>query len=88
MPQLNIDLLRKLYEFGGLLVYRVLYFDQIGFRASQVRCTFSESAADEEVAKLRRQGFQAKIETFMVHFDGAFAEVTDDRSPRELEASQ
>jgi hypothetical protein len=86
MPQPNIDALRKLYDLGSMPVYRVLYFDQIGFRASPVRCTFSESAADEEVAKLRKQGFQARVETFMVHFDGAFAELTDDRAPCEVEA--
>jgi hypothetical protein len=86
MPQPNIDMLRKLYDFGGLLVYRVLYFDQIGFRSLQVRCTFSEAAADEEAAMLRRNGFQAWIETFMVNFDGAFAEASDDRAPCEVEA--
>lgn len=72
-PELNIDVLRQLYEFGGLLVYRVVYFDPVLFKVTNVIDTFSEETAKAEIERLKSVGFTAGMESFLVKFDGAFS---------------
>lgn len=73
IPEPDMDVLRRLYDFGGLLVYRVAYFDPALFKVTNVCVTFSEEAAKEELERLKRSGFTAGMESFMVKFDGAFS---------------
>ena len=73
IPEPDMDTLRRLYDFGGLLVYRVVYFDPMLFRVANGRVTFSEEAAQAELDGLKRAGFTAGMESFMVKFDGAFS---------------
>lgn len=73
IPEPDMDMLRRVYDFGGLLVYRVAYFDPVQFRVTNGRVTFSEEAAQEELEGLKRAGFTAGMEAFMVKFDGAFS---------------
>ena len=72
-PEPDMEVLRKLYDFGGLLVYRVAYFDPVMFRVANGRVTFSEETAQAELDGLKRAGFTAGMESFMVKFDGAFS---------------
>lgn len=72
MNEPNIEILKNLYEFGGLLAYRVKYCDPIIFQVVHGRATFNEETAKNELDALKRAGFAAGIESFMVHFDGAF----------------
>lgn len=72
-PELNMEVMQKLYEFGGLAVYRVSYFDPVIFKIVTRKPTFNEDAAKEELNQLSKAGFPASLETFMVNFDGAFA---------------
>lgn len=72
IPEPDMEVLRKLYDFGGLMVYRVAYFDPVMFKVTNGRVTFNEETAKEELEGLKRAGFTAGMESFMVHFDGAF----------------
>lgn len=73
LPEMDVDVMRSLYDFGGLLVYRVAYFDPILFKVTNVLVTFSEEAAQEKLDGLKRAGFTVGMESFMVKFDGAFS---------------
>ena len=73
IPEPDMEMLRRLYDFGGLLVYRVAYFDPALFKVTNGRVTFSEEAAKAELEGLKRAGFTAGMESFMVKFDGAFS---------------
>ena len=72
LPELDIAVMRRLYAFGGLLVYRVTYFDPVLFQIKSGKATFSEESAKKEMDGLRRSGFNSTLESFMVKFDGAF----------------
>lgn len=76
-PELNADVMRKLYEFGGLLMYCVEYFDPVLFKVMNRRFTFSEEAAQAELDWLKQAGFAAGMESFIVKFDGAFSKRLD-----------
>lgn len=71
--ELDFDVMRKLYDFGGLNVYRVTYFDPILFKVTSGYFTFNEETAQAEIDRLKRAGFTAGMESFIVKFDGAFA---------------
>ena len=87
-PDLDIETLRRLYDFGGLLVYRVVYFDPVLFRVTNGRVTFSEEAAKAELEGLKRAGFMAGIESFMVKFDGAFSKRPNGSNERRQESPE
>lgn len=73
MHELDVEMIRKLYAFGGLIVYRVSYFDAVLFSVETRRVTFSQEAAKAELERLKLAGFTAEIESFLVGFDGAFS---------------
>lgn len=73
IPEPDMDMLRRLYDFGGLQVYRVAYFDPVLFKVTNGRVTFSEETAQTELEGLKRAGFTAGMESFIVKFDGAFS---------------
>jgi hypothetical protein len=72
IPEPDMEVLRKLYYFGGLLVYRAAYFDPGVFKVVNGRPTFNEETAKAELALRTKEGFTAGMESFMVYFDGAF----------------
>lgn len=72
-PEPDMDMLRRLYDFGGLMVYRVVRFDPARFEIVKGKATFSEEAAQAEFDELTHAGFTATIESFIVKFNGAFS---------------
>lgn len=79
IPEPDMDMLRRLYDFGGLLVYQVSYFDPLMFQVVKGRTTFSEEVAKAELEHLKRTGFTAGMEQFMVKFDGAFSKTPNQK---------
>jgi hypothetical protein len=73
IPEPDMDILKRLYDFGGMLVYQVSYFDPMLFQVIKGTPTFSEDMAKAELGRLQRDGFAAGITSFMVKFDGAFS---------------
>ena len=75
IARLNVDVMKKLYEFGGLIAYQVKYFDVISFSVKQYGdMTFCEEKARKICEGFARSGVKAEIFRHMVQFDGAFAE--------------
>jgi len=72
-PELDIDAMRRLYEFGGLQVYEVIWFDPLTFMPTADVATFSEEFARERYASITSRGTLAKIDCRLVKFNGAFA---------------
>jgi hypothetical protein len=77
IPEPDMEVLRRLYYFGGLLVYRVAYFDPVVFKVVNGRVTLNEETAKAELARRTKAGFTAGMESFMVYFDGAFKRPND-----------
>ena len=73
LPELDIEMMRRLYDFGGLLAYRVSYFDPVSFSVAHLPATFQESAATAQLERLKRDGFTAGMVEFLVKFDGAYS---------------
>ena len=44
-PELDLNVMQSLYEFGGLYVYRACIFDELKKQNVVIRDTFSEEAA-------------------------------------------
>lgn len=65
-------MLKRLYAFGALMVYRVSYFDPVMFRTINLPQTFSEERAKETAESHRRSGFAVSVSWELVRFDGAF----------------
>jgi hypothetical protein len=78
-PELDEEVMRKLYAFGGLLAYRVSYFDPMRFEVAHLPMTFHKATAKAALAAKKRDGFTAGMAEFLVRFDGAYAKtlVTD-----------
>jgi hypothetical protein len=70
---LDLDLMKKLYEFGGLLAFRVQWFDPLTWETKTKPMTFNEQVAKDLVAHLIAEGFKAAYFQEIVKFDGAFA---------------
>lgn len=71
--QLDIDVMRKLYEFGGLLSYHVTYFDPVIFQTIETQPTFDEKVAKVTLQQCKEYGRPAKLVEKLIKFDGAFA---------------
>lgn len=71
-PELNVEVLKRFYEFGGLRVITVKHFHTT-FREIISRETFNSAWADAEIARLTELGFIAWGEDRYIKFDGAFA---------------
>ena len=72
-PKLDVAMMKRLYEFGGLLVYTVKTFDVIRFEPMILLVTFSEKAASRLADHLKSENRPFMVESTMVHFNGAFA---------------
>ena len=73
--ELNVELMKKLYEFGGLFAYQVMYLDTITFTIKQSdTMTFSEEKAKKICDGLTRNGIKAEVFRHLIHFDGAWNE--------------
>jgi hypothetical protein len=73
-PDLNVEVMRKLYEeFGGLYAYQVEYLDLVLFRVTTSNSSFNEKSVDDEVARLRAAGIPAVKKQLLIKFEGAFA---------------
>lgn len=70
--KLDIEILERLYEFGGLMAYRVESFDELTWTTQRVALTFSESVALDHVKRLQEAGRPAAYFAEMVKFNGAF----------------
>jgi hypothetical protein len=70
--ELDIELMKKLYEFGGLLAYKVIYFDSVVFKVVTHCITFDESYAKNQQEMLQLAGHTVGREELMVKFDNAF----------------
>ena len=73
---LDVDMMRRLYEFGTLMAYRADYIDPLTFEVRSDRITFNENRAKEQAAAHKTHGFAVQIKVLCIHFDGAFAEHT------------
>lgn len=71
--ELDLETIKRLYEYGELLAYHVDYFNPAFFAVLRSISTFSESAAKHELNKLREAGFTAEIRKELINFDGAFS---------------
>ncbi len=70
---LDVAIMKRLYNFGGLMAYRVTYFDPLQFKTVDMPATFSEELANEQLAEKKRYKFTAGLAQFIIKFDGAFA---------------
>lgn len=75
---LDVVMIKRLYKFGGLMAYRVTYFDPLQFKTVDMPTTFSEEVANEQLAEKKRYKFTAALEQFIIKFDGAFAVMPND----------
>ena len=71
--ELNIGVMQNLYEFGGLLSYRISYFDPAMFQIIEMQPTFSEEVAKINLKRLKENGVEARLVEQLIKFDGAFA---------------
>jgi hypothetical protein len=71
-PVLNLEVIQALYEYGGLNVYRVMYFNEAICKVTCLINTFNFDFANETVKMLIKQGTRAFIEDLLVKFDGAY----------------
>lgn len=71
--ELDIDVMQNLYGFGGLIAYRVVYFDPSTLSVKCDCITFDEETAQNTLKMLKDVCRSAGIESFMVKFDGAFS---------------
>lgn len=70
---LDEKVMKALYNLGGLFVYDVFIFDEVKKQRLSVRNTLDKDAADGLVEDYKKRNFKAWVESFVVHFDGAFA---------------
>ena len=73
LPELDMEIMRRLYDFGGLLAYRVSYFDPLRFEVVHMPATFHQPTAEAALEAKKRDGFTAGVAEFLVKFDGAFS---------------
>lgn len=72
--ELDIEVMKNLYDFGALIAYKVVYFDPITFQIVNHLYTFDEQCAKNTCESLVKQKlYFPKIESFMVKFNNAFA---------------
>ena len=72
--ELDVDVMKKLYDFGGLLAYHIMYLDTVTFTLKQWgEMTFNEERAKSICDGLVRNGFKVELFRQMVHFDGKWA---------------
>ena len=73
--KLDKAMIGRLYEWGGLYIYRVSYFDPILFKTIKLPATFNEDSAKETIESYKRSGFAVALTTELVKFDGAFNQI-------------
>ena len=71
-PQLDLEVIKRLYAFGGLYYYEVLRLDDLLFKTVVDLRTFNEQVAIDKVAWIKSQGGKAAYQAVLVKFDGAF----------------
>lgn len=71
--ELDVEVMRRLYEFGGLQVYTVTWFDPLTFATEVVVVTFSEEFARARYASIKDTGAIVRLDIVTVKFNGAFA---------------
>jgi hypothetical protein len=71
-PTLDIEMMRKLYDFGEMLVYEVEYCDRLTMTVRVDLRTFNEGVARARCQALKNDGLTAAIATYFVAFDGAY----------------
>jgi hypothetical protein len=69
---LDLEKIKQLYEFGGLMVYEVLWFDTVMKRNMTHRRTFCSKTAEKELEHLGRLGRDTWMVSYMVQFDDAY----------------
>jgi hypothetical protein len=70
---LNLKTIQKLYDFGALMVYEVIRFDELTFKTIIEMRTFSEETAKEKYEYFKRAGFKVTIGSYFVKFDEAYS---------------
>lgn len=70
--ELDIEVIRSLYEFGALKVYKVTFFDRLLFKIVDYCLTFDSDYAEGQYSYLKSIKYDARIETFYVNFHEAF----------------
>lgn len=70
-PKLDLNVIQRLYDFGGLMVHRVSYFDPTKFEVVSLPPTFSEEHAKALAESYR--SFDVSTVSELVKFDGAFS---------------
>ncbi len=74
-PVLDVELLTRLYEFGGLMTYTVRYFDKVSHAMVDQTPTFNGDLATERCKTLSASGTPAVVIERLIPFNGAFAKV-------------
>ena len=69
----NPEVMDRLYEFGGLLVYEVREYNELTHEISVIRRTFSEEMA-KSLLPMEMNRKDRWIVSYMVQFDGAFSD--------------
>jgi len=72
-PQLDIEVIKNLYEFGALIVYEVHLFDPLFFKIDTVMRTFSHKAAKKYADSLIKNGNKVEIIEYFVKFHEAYS---------------
>lgn len=67
----DIEWLRKMLDFGGIIAYRVVFFDPVSFQIVKLGMTFNEDFAKSELEERLKTARYAYIEETMVKFNGA-----------------
>ena len=70
--KLDIKVIKKLYDFGGLMSYQCVYFDRVSFTVRTLPPSFNENKVKKEVEVFKARGFEASYTSTMIEFNGAF----------------
>lgn len=71
---LNIEVMKKLYEFGGLYAYKLSYIDPLSLELVVAVNSFNEEYIDKEFDNLKKRGLLTKKERTFISFHGAYSE--------------
>lgn len=76
-PELDVEIIKRLYEFGGLMAYKVQYASPLDLSIVTTCVTFNEDFAKSDLVRLHSVGIAAVLFSSIVKFDGAFSKKDD-----------
>lgn len=72
-PALDIEMMKRLYDWGGLFAYRVETLDPITWTTRTEAYTFNEEEAKSVMKRWQEQGIKARMFQYLIKFDGEFS---------------